>query len=84
MDFPIVAMGYRNNQNGLARMYSSPKSSQYVCPSNQWSAKAFHQFLEDAVSESTKAHDVPADDRETVMLMVLQIWLDAAVPAGEG
>ncbi len=62
-------------------MYSSPK---YVCPSNQWSASAFHQFLEGAVSESAGALDLSGDDKKTVLLMVLEIWLDAAVPAGEG
>ncbi len=67
-------------------MYSSPKS-QYVCPSNQWSAAAFHKFLASAVIDSTRAAGeswLSGDDMAAVKAMVLEIWLDAAVPAGEG
>ena len=63
-------------------MYSSPKSQ--VCSSNQWSATAFHKFLSEAVNEGAGPFDLSGEDRQAVMMMVLEIWLDAAVPAGEG
>ena len=57
----------------------------YIDPSNQWFAATFHQSLNDAINHQTLTFpDLSQDDRDTIELLVLGAWLDAAIPAGNG
>lgn len=52
---------------------------------NQWIATTFRQHLNRSIELNTRTiPDLSSDDRLSVELMVLGIWLDAAVPAGNG
>ena len=57
----------------------------YTDISNQWASAPFHSCLDNAVNFETLTYpDLSQDDRDGIELMVLGLWLNVAIPAGNG